>query len=66
MNPKPMNIPFDHPQTIHIGKATVIYGPRNVGFSTTSCFHLPGQRTTTDRAEAIRVAKAMNELMGGV
>lgn len=66
MTPEPMNQAVYHPQTIHIGKATVIYGPRNVGWSTMNCYHLPGMQMTTDRAEAIRVCKAMAELMGGV
>ena len=44
MTPEPMNQAVYHPQTIHIGKATVIYGPRNVGWSTMNVYHLPGQQ----------------------
>ena len=65
MNPEPMNTPSYHPQTIIIGKAVVPYGPRNVGWSTMNCWHTPGCGITTDRAEAIRVCKAMAELMEG-
>lgn len=61
---EPKAEPFAHPNNIVIGNARVIYGPRNVGWSTMGVFHLPGQRIATDRSEAIRVAKAMNELMG--
>lgn len=63
MTTEPKSEPFNNPHNITIGNARVIYGPRNVGWSTMGCFHLPGQRITTDRAEAIRVCKVMAEML---
>lgn len=65
MTTEPKSEPFNNPHNITIGNARVIYGPRNVGWSTMGVFHLPGGGMTTDRKEAIRVAKVINELMGG-
>jgi len=65
MTPEPQPERFDNPNNITIGNARVIYGPRNVGWSTMNCWHTPGCGITTDRAEAIRVCKAMAELMEG-
>ena len=65
MNHEPMNTPLNHPQTIHIGQATVPYGPRNVGWSTMNVYHLPGMRITTSRDHAHDVAVRMDKLMMG-
>lgn len=65
MTPEPQPERFDNPNNITIGNARVIYGPRNVGLSTMCVYHLPGCGMTTSREVAIRVCKAMNELMEG-
>jgi len=62
----PLHPHFEHPENIEIGLARVIYGPRNVGWSTTNGWHMPGGRFTTNRDEAVAVATEMNRLMGGV
>jgi hypothetical protein len=63
---EPKAQPFTHPENIEFGLARVIYGPRNVGWSQTSGFHMPGQRFTTNRDEAYACAVRMNKLLGGV
>lgn len=65
MNQEPQSERFSDPHNITIGKARVIYGPRNVGWSTMSCYHLPGGGITTSRDHAHAVAVRMEKMMEG-
>ena len=44
MTQEPQSERFSDRHNITVGKARVIYGPRNVGWSTMNVYHLPGQQ----------------------
>lgn len=65
MTQEPQSERFSDRHNITVGKARVIYGPRNVGWSTMNVYHLPGQQITTSRDHAHAVAVRMDKLMMG-